>query len=380
MAFRFRKSKKILPGVKLNIGKKSASVTLGGKLFRKTFGTTGNETTSVSIPGTGVYATSTHKRGAQTQAQKNPNSAYDKAEFHQQSGGIIHLNHIQPSDKTSLQAVDEFVAVGAVVNGEKIRDFAALKVRDRHIVDGYRADSGDITSGGLIGILGTSATLIGYDIRKLFPAFAALLRDVNYSAEWDYIDLKELLDARGDLYTPKAAAYGEAVAASAYFERARKIPAAKADVSSVDTPKRVAVARFDVVGESFRKAAIAGLCTEDDDYTLSNARLLDEYDEGDTIYQYYDETLPAVLVAEPDNPYDANAIAVMVEGEQVGYIARKDQAAIASYRDREDLSWEAEITGGPHKEIVENDDGELAVEKRNYDFSVRLVAYTNQAQ
>lgn len=59
MAIRFRKSIKIAPGVKLNIGKKSASVSIGIKGMRTTFNTNGKQTTSVGIPGTGIYQTQT---------------------------------------------------------------------------------------------------------------------------------------------------------------------------------------------------------------------------------------------------------------------------------------------------------------------------------
>lgn len=60
MGFRFRKSVKIAPGVRMNLGKKSASVSVGGKGFRKTYSTSGRKTTSASIPGTGLsYSKST---------------------------------------------------------------------------------------------------------------------------------------------------------------------------------------------------------------------------------------------------------------------------------------------------------------------------------
>ena len=35
----------------------------------------------------------------------------------------------------------------------------------------------------------------------------------------------------------------------------------------------------------------------------------------------------AMLVREPDNPYDANAIAVWIEGSTVGYLCRDDARA-----------------------------------------------------
>ena len=59
MATRFRKSIKIMPGVKLNLGKKGASVSVGVKGARVSFNTNGKQTTSVGIPGTGIYETKT---------------------------------------------------------------------------------------------------------------------------------------------------------------------------------------------------------------------------------------------------------------------------------------------------------------------------------
>ncbi|MCW2904423.1 MAG: hypothetical protein JWO67_6688 [Streptosporangiaceae bacterium] len=62
MAIQFRKSIKVFPGVRLNIGKKSASVTLGGKHTpHVTYSTTGRRTTSVRI-GSGLSRRKTSKR------------------------------------------------------------------------------------------------------------------------------------------------------------------------------------------------------------------------------------------------------------------------------------------------------------------------------
>lgn len=68
MGLRFRKSVKIAPGVRVNMGKKSASISVGTKGARHTISTTGKRTTSVGIPGTGIsHVTTTsskkHKAG-----------------------------------------------------------------------------------------------------------------------------------------------------------------------------------------------------------------------------------------------------------------------------------------------------------------------------
>ena len=67
MGMRFRKSKKIAPGVRLNLSAKSASISIGPKGFKKTFSTSGRVTTTVGIPGTGL-SYSTSKKMGQTAA------------------------------------------------------------------------------------------------------------------------------------------------------------------------------------------------------------------------------------------------------------------------------------------------------------------------
>ena len=63
MGFRFRKSIKLAPGVRVNLGKKSASVSVGGKGAHYTVSSTGRRTSSVGIPGTGLSYAETHTAG-----------------------------------------------------------------------------------------------------------------------------------------------------------------------------------------------------------------------------------------------------------------------------------------------------------------------------
>ena len=60
MGTRFRKSFKIAPGVRVNLGKKSSSVSFGSKGARHTISSTGRRTTTVGIPGTGISYTKNH--------------------------------------------------------------------------------------------------------------------------------------------------------------------------------------------------------------------------------------------------------------------------------------------------------------------------------
>ncbi len=54
MPWSFRKSLKLGPGIRLNLGKKSASISVGGTGYRYNVSTTGRSTTSINSPGTGI--------------------------------------------------------------------------------------------------------------------------------------------------------------------------------------------------------------------------------------------------------------------------------------------------------------------------------------
>jgi len=57
--FRFRRSFKIAPGIRWNLGKRSSSISLGGKGFHYTVGGPRGSRTTVGIPGTGLSYTET---------------------------------------------------------------------------------------------------------------------------------------------------------------------------------------------------------------------------------------------------------------------------------------------------------------------------------
>lgn len=78
MGLRFRKSVKIAPGIKLNIGKKSVGVSVGNKYGGVSINSRSGVTTRASIPGTGISYTKKVK--ATTQNQKEYSEQYDTNE------------------------------------------------------------------------------------------------------------------------------------------------------------------------------------------------------------------------------------------------------------------------------------------------------------
>ena len=63
MGFKFRKSIKILPGIKLNVGKKGVGIGAGVKGARVSVNSSGRVTKSVGIPGTGISYVESSKVG-----------------------------------------------------------------------------------------------------------------------------------------------------------------------------------------------------------------------------------------------------------------------------------------------------------------------------
>lgn len=73
---RFRKSVKLAPGVKLNVNKKSVSLTTGARGLHHTVGSKGARTT-VGIPGTGLsYTSSSSKKRTPTKEVAETKKGY----------------------------------------------------------------------------------------------------------------------------------------------------------------------------------------------------------------------------------------------------------------------------------------------------------------
>ena len=75
MGFRFRKSFKIAPGVRVNVGKKSVGISAGVKGARVSVNSSGRKTTTVGIPGTSLSYQKTEKIGGHAATDKNDQTA-----------------------------------------------------------------------------------------------------------------------------------------------------------------------------------------------------------------------------------------------------------------------------------------------------------------
>ena len=99
MGLRFRKSVKLFDGLKINFGKTGASVTVGSGPYKKTYNTNGNVTTTVSLPGTGLFYRKTDRPGEQSSVHST--TARNTGDLDPYSQGVSSANHFSsesPSD------------------------------------------------------------------------------------------------------------------------------------------------------------------------------------------------------------------------------------------------------------------------------------------
>lgn len=74
MSIRFRKSMKLMPGVRLNFSKSTVGLSFGVPGARYTINSKGRRTVSAGIPGTGLYATETLSSGRRTSTKSRASS------------------------------------------------------------------------------------------------------------------------------------------------------------------------------------------------------------------------------------------------------------------------------------------------------------------
>ena len=80
MGLRFRKSIKIAPGIRLNIGKKSSGISFGKKGLRFSANTSGRKTMTMGLPGTGLSYTKTFQKQKSSTANHMNNKRKESEE------------------------------------------------------------------------------------------------------------------------------------------------------------------------------------------------------------------------------------------------------------------------------------------------------------
>ena len=103
MGLRFRKSVKIAPGVRLNIGKKSVGVSAGVKGYRKSINSSGRVTTSIGTPVAGVSYVKTEnfktKKKKTASNRASSTAAVANSSVVMSASSKVHKAAVQPEEK-----------------------------------------------------------------------------------------------------------------------------------------------------------------------------------------------------------------------------------------------------------------------------------------
>ena len=121
--FRFRRSFRLLPGVRWNLGKKSSSISLGGRGFHYTIGSSGTRTT-VGAPGTGLAYTSVNCR---KRSEQLSNDDIEKAvEWSKTQDETFHLDLPDRTPDEPPATPDQIATIHGLVRSITGSDMANL--------------------------------------------------------------------------------------------------------------------------------------------------------------------------------------------------------------------------------------------------------------
>ena len=137
-----------------------------------------------------------------------------------------------------------------------------------------------------------------------------------------------------------------------------------------------------VTGIQYYMDNIMDLAVENSDYVMTKREIIDAAMVDERIWKYEFCAAKAELVPEPDNPHDPNAVKVMVDGLQVGYIKAGSCARVLKAINSGKIRGiGCTIGGGPYKVVHEDDDNDdwentkYLMEKDETNFFVRLTVY-----
>lgn len=124
-------------------------------------------------------------------------------------------------------------------------------------------------------------------------------------------------------------------------------------------------------GISYRTDAVLSLGVENDEYTYNKKQIIEEGLEDEKLWEYHFPPYDVEFVFEPDNEYDPNAIAIYVEGEQIGYVERELTSHVRDLIESGKLkSAYCQIVGGKYKIY---DSVEESIERDEINFGARII-------
>lgn len=111
MGIRFRKSFKVAPGVRVNLNKKSAGITVGGKGAKYTVNTSGQRTASAGIPGTGLSYVDTSKGKSKQKKSGDNKTSSAKSAAEPEHSSAVNISQ-EPKKKEGNCSLIGMIVIG----------------------------------------------------------------------------------------------------------------------------------------------------------------------------------------------------------------------------------------------------------------------------
>lgn len=291
MGFRFRRSVKIAPGIRLNFGKKSTGISFGGKGGRISFNSKSGTRFSASIPGTGIsYSSKIGGKRKKKNSCKTGKRSARKFRSSQNSAG---------SNSNSTNVGGILIAALFLISGIS------------HL--------GESVAAGL-----------------LTAAIGMIILFLVFRKGTDNIEKTEQ-----ELQTSEESGEG--------------VPSGPSPTDSFEAPEKAKLIKedFAVVGASYYKENIMKLACANPDWKKHTKTLLSE--GKSKVYRYNFVYKPVKLIPEPSNEHDANAVLVQIAGEKVGYVSREENIHVKDILENRSVKYISAFVGGGDYKLLFTD-------------------------
>lgn len=302
MGLKYRKSIKIAPGVKLNVGKKSAGISVGGKYGGVSVNSKTGVRTRTSLPGTGISYTSSPGKKASASSRSSTSAKKTSSAK-------------PPKERNSYVELVLCIFLGSL----GVHKFYVGKIGLGILY---------LFTVGLFGI-GWIVDIITIVVRIIkgtqTPAPASTQYDIPAVPQVDAPTIEQTVQD-----TPVQT---EEIA---YTEKS-----------------------YHVTGVQHYEDNLMRLATENYEYDYSKKELIDSCLIDENVYRYFFDPSKVELVPEPENPYDKNAIKVVIDGEHVGYIKAGSCSHLLKVLNEGRMhKIRCAISGGAYKRVNEDYDDE----------------------
>ena len=134
--------------------------------------------------------------------------------------------------------------------------------------------------------------------------------------------------------------------------------------------RTLTVEDFHAVGVHYYAANISKLACPNPEWKKSAAQLIKDGKAGKRIFKNNYVNRPVKLIPEA-HQNDANAVAIMIAGELVGYISREENVKVRKIlKGREIISLSGFIGGGDYKVIL--DDSSIVKDTNGFNVNIRI--------